>query len=278
MKIECIHCGAGGQIDETRIPPGVTSLNCPRCKKSFPIPTIGGINSQSPREPAPDVAPDFSPPLQPPPLSPTADPFPAPSPLPSVPASTPPQAVTAMLANCTVCSGKFPREEMVRFGAAWVCAACKPSYVQMLAQGTPRPGEMRYAGFWIRFGAKFLDGLILGAANILFTLMVGSLLSKPSPQAVLVSSLITFILSLGIAVGYNSYFLGKYRATLGKMACGLVVVTPEGQPISYGRGAGRYFAELLSGMIFGIGYLMVLFDDEKRALHDRICNTRVVYK
>ena len=42
---------------------------------------------------------------------------------------------------------------------------------------------------------------------------------------------------------------------------------------------GRFFAELLSGMICYIGYLMVLSDkEERRTLHDRICNTRVVYK
>jgi uncharacterized RDD family membrane protein YckC len=31
-------------------------------------------------------------------------------------------------------------------------------------------------------------------------------------------------------------------------------------------------------MIFAIGYIMAAFDDEKRALHDRICSTRVIRK
>jgi len=48
------------------------------------------------------------------------------------------------------------------------------------------------------------------------------------------------------------------------------------EPITYGRATGRCFAEILSGMICYIGYLMAAFDEEKRALHDRICNTRVV--
>ena len=38
------------------------------------------------------------------------------------------------------------------------------------------------------------------------------------------------------------------------------------------------FAELLSGMICDIGYLIVAFDSQKRGLHDHICNTRVIYK
>jgi uncharacterized RDD family membrane protein YckC len=60
------------------------------------------------------------------------------------------------------------------------------------------------------------------------------------------------------------------------MACRLKVVTPEGNPISYGRALGRALASILSGMICAIGYIMAAFDEEKRSLHDRICNTRVV--
>jgi uncharacterized RDD family membrane protein YckC len=148
----------------------------------------------------------------------------------------------------------------------------------MLAQGTQRPGEMRYAGFRVRFGAKFLDGLILWVINTLITFMVGLMISKPSPQAGIAFAVLLWVIQIGIAVCYSGYFLGKHRATPGKMACGLVVVSPEGEQISCMRGAGRYCAEMLSSMILLAGYLMVLFDDEKRALHDRICNTRVVYK
>ena len=72
--------------------------------------------------------------------------------------------------------------------------------------------------------------------------------------------------------------VGKHGATPGKMACGLKVVSPDGGPVSYGKACGRFFAEMLSGLTLGIGYIMVAFDDEKRALHDRICNTRVIRK
>jgi uncharacterized RDD family membrane protein YckC len=54
------------------------------------------------------------------------------------------------------------------------------------------------------------------------------------------------------------------------------VVTADGIPMSYGRSTGRYFAKILSGLIIYIGYLMAFWDEEKRALHDRICKTRVV--
>ena len=31
-------------------------------------------------------------------------------------------------------------------------------------------------------------------------------------------------------------------------------------------------------MICYIGYILAAFDDQKRSLHDHICNTRVIYK
>jgi uncharacterized RDD family membrane protein YckC len=86
------------------------------------------------------------------------------------------------------------------------------------------------------------------------------------------------LMNIVVPAIYATFFLGRYGATLGKMACGLKVVRPDGDPIGYPRALGRYFAEILSGMILGIGYLMAAFDSEKRSLHDRICSTRVVRK
>ena len=63
------------------------------------------------------------------------------------------------------------------------------------------------------------------------------------------------------------------------MACGLKVVDADGNKISYGRALGRGFAEILSGLICDIGYIIAAFDNpQKRSLHDHICSTRVIYK
>jgi uncharacterized RDD family membrane protein YckC len=70
--------------------------------------------------------------------------------------------------------------------------------------------------------------------------------------------------------------VGKFAATPGKMACKLKVVLPEGDRVSYARAIGRHFAKYISGLILGIGYIMAGFDEQKRALHDRICDTRVI--
>jgi len=62
------------------------------------------------------------------------------------------------------------------------------------------------------------------------------------------------------------------------MACKIRVVTADGGRVSYARSFGRYFAKLLSGFTCMIGYIIAFFDDQKRTLHDRICDTRVVLK
>jgi uncharacterized RDD family membrane protein YckC len=61
------------------------------------------------------------------------------------------------------------------------------------------------------------------------------------------------------------------------MALGLKVIRADGGPISAGLALGRYLAQILSALIFGIGYIIAGFDSEKRSLHDRICDTRVIY-
>ena len=83
---------------------------------------------------------------------------------------------------------------------------------------------------------------------------------------------------VGIALGscYEAFFVNKMGATPGKMALGLKVVRPDGRPVDLGRAFGRYFAKMLSGLILFIGYIIAGFDSEKRALHDMICDTRVV--
>jgi uncharacterized RDD family membrane protein YckC len=62
------------------------------------------------------------------------------------------------------------------------------------------------------------------------------------------------------------------------MALGLKVVRSDGTKLSNGRIVGRYFAELVSLLVLWIGYIMAAFDDQKRALHDMICDTRVIKK
>ena len=179
--------------------------------------------------------------------------------------------------RCSECGRSFPEDDLVRFETSRVCAACKPLFVQKIREGV-QIGGMVYAGFWIRFAAKFIDGIIIGMVNMLFGLAGSSLMFRAmaDPIASIKYSVLSMFFQGVVAASFNTYFLGKFGATPGKMVCGLKVVTPENGKISYMTGLGRYFAEMLSAMILMIGYMMAGWDEEKRALHDRICNTRVI--
>ncbi|MGQ9591844.1 MAG: RDD family protein [Planctomycetota bacterium] len=166
---------------------------------------------------------------------------------------------------------------MIRHGTVWVCAACKPAFLQKLREGVAVSKlESRYAGFWIRGLAQILHSIILGSFFFLLGFVAGVGLGgrlDPSLAAVLLQ-----VLSTLVSLLYEALMIGAYGATLGKMACGIKVVTARGSPVSYGRAFGRWFGKILSGLILWIGYIMVAFDEEKRALHDRLCDTRVIYR
>ncbi len=194
----------------------------------------------------------------------------------------------AQLVPCSQCGRLNPPTEMARFGERWVCASCKPMFVQRLREGASLPGQMVYGGFWIRFGARMLDGLLLFAVNMLLSLPMIFYMAKtqaqlqtqnPSgmpPTGFIVVTCLTYLIQFATQAAYEIYFIGRSGATPGKMACKLRVVRADGSKLTWGRAAGRYFANLLSAFTLGIGYIIAAFDDQKRALHDHICDTRVV--
>jgi uncharacterized RDD family membrane protein YckC len=196
-----------------------------------------------------------------------------------------PPVVTTLDGNeavCIECGRIFNKNDMIRHGEAWVCAACKPVFLQKLREGARvSTGQLNYAGFWLRFAAVFADGILLWAVNFVIGLVGGLSFGQATgaePTGIIVLQVVLFVIQIAIGLSYEVIMIGKYGATLGKMACRIKVVTADGDRVSYGRALGRYFAKMLSGMICAIGYIMAGFDEEKRALHDRICNTRVVYR
>jgi uncharacterized RDD family membrane protein YckC len=203
-------------------------------------------------------------------------------------AQTPSAALAGDQAACAECGRVFPRKDMAAYTDLFVCEGCKDAFFQKVREGVATAGGFVYAGFWIRFVAKFIDGLLLWVVNFLVqlpvTIFMGTMMTPsggPEAGAAAVAGMMLvmlglFVVQVGIAVGYQAFFLGKFGATPGKMVFGLKVVRPDGARITGLRGAGRALAEFLSSLILCIGYIMAGFDDEKRSLHDRICDTRVV--
>ena len=73
--------------------------------------------------------------------------------------------------RCVQCGLRFDPGEMVEYGGAFVCAGCKPLFFQRLREGADLPGRLDYAGFWIRFGAKLIDGVVLWVVGTAFGLL-----------------------------------------------------------------------------------------------------------
>jgi uncharacterized RDD family membrane protein YckC len=193
----------------------------------------------------------------------------------AVPAAAPPGQVF-----CAECGRPFPPEEVIRHGDQFICAACKPVFLQKLKEGVTAPVALNYAGFWIRTLAYIMDSvlmqIILLPLSFLIRMGVGGPVNPMQPN--LAALFVNTPVSMILVVSYYTFFVGKYGATLGKMALKLRVVNPDGSPVGYGKACGRYFAYIVSSLICLIGFLMVAWDPEKRGLHDRICNTRVIQK
>jgi len=185
---------------------------------------------------------------------------------------------------CSQCGGMFPPNDVIRYGGAAVCATCKPIFVQKLKEGANvASGGMEFAGFWIRFAAYFVDGIITGLIGGLIGGIAGFVIGASGAisgdrqvAGLIIIKVVSGLLGFGVRAAYFIYFIGKDGQTPGKKLCRIRVVNADGSPDGYGKATGRFFGYLLSSLILCIGFLMAAWDDEKRALHDRLCNTRVV--
>lgn len=181
---------------------------------------------------------------------------------------------------CTMCNRIVAPDDAIEYQGTYVCAECKPEFVQRLKEGLPLPG-MVYAGFWIRFVAILVDGLIqgvvgcglaAGSAVLIFPFADGGFEGGAQVLWQIIYTLGSYV----IQCAYQTFFLGRYGATPGKMLLRLKVVRPDGSPLTYWRSFGRFWASMVSYLTCYIGYIIAAFDDEKRALHDHICSTRVI--
>jgi uncharacterized RDD family membrane protein YckC/type II secretory pathway pseudopilin PulG len=121
-----------------------------------------------------------------------------------------------------------------------------------------------YAGFWRRWAAAVIDGILYYIVAIAIALALGDGLGSTA-------------LAIAAAWLYHALMQSSSRqATLGKMALGIKVTSVDGERISFLRATGRYFSTLRSSLLLMIGYLMAAFTQRKQALHDLIAGTLVV--
>ena len=163
----------------------------------------------------------------------------------------------------------------------WAAAAAGP-----FAAGA----ALVYGGFWRRFWSYLIDRFILGVVFMPVGFMVfvpmlatqsGGWTDTDLPAEAITAFLgatltVAFLALLGSWFYYALMQSSSRQATLGQLALGLRVTDLEGRRISFARASGRHFATVLTGLTFGIGYVIVLFTTRKQTLHDLVAGTVVV--
>lgn len=186
--------------------------------------------------------------------------------------------------TCPMCGAKNPRR-------ATSCGACGEEFEEEEAE--PRRTRRRgfeYAGFWLRFVAAFVDGIILFCLSSMGGGCVGFVMgivlvaaNNGNANAVQGQETQAIFQAVGGLVGILISWLyhalmesSAKQATLGKMAVGIQVCDLDGERISFGRATGRFFAKYLSTFTCLIGYIMAGFTEQKQALHDMVAGTLVI--
>lgn len=144
-------------------------------------------------------------------------------------------------------------------------------------------GGVRYGGFWIRFVAAIIDGIIVQVVVMPLSFVAGGVSGfagvmggVPRSGLPILGGLIGFVIGVFGTWLYEALMESSTRqATLGKMVFGMKVTDLGGNRISFGRATGRHFGKWVSALILGIGYIMAGFTERKQALHDMLAGTLV---
>jgi uncharacterized RDD family membrane protein YckC len=139
--------------------------------------------------------------------------------------------------------------------------------------------DVQYAGFWMRFVAFFIDGILLSVIIIPLILWIYGAeiftaqdeLFVPGPAYYLITTVLPIVATL---------LFWKYRqATPGKMLLGLKIVNAKTLgALSTGQLFGRYFAYIVSMIPAYLGFFWIGWDARKQSWHDKLAGTLVIRK
>jgi uncharacterized RDD family membrane protein YckC len=136
----------------------------------------------------------------------------------------------------------------------------EPAYTPTVANG---PSGLR-SGFWRRFAAALLDGIVVGVIGYVLSAILG--LDRAGDG-----------LGLLLSLAYYTYLEGSSGQTLGKKALGIRVVDlVGGGPIGFGRAFVRWIGRFVSALVFFLGYFWMIWDKEKQTWHDKFAGSVVV--
>jgi len=191
-------------------------------------------------------------------------------------------SVMVGIVRCRRCQRTFCRNCVVALRGQYYCAQCKGQQVRDIQSGT-EAGVLELASIGRRFAALWVDSILVMVVvfPVAFALGLGMAGVAGNAQAESAAMgglmLIITIGAAALVTVYEGLMLSARGQTLGKMAVGIKVVTPEGRDIGGGQAWGRAIVRQVFFSYFAlINYLPALFTKQKVAIHDLACKTRVV--
>jgi uncharacterized RDD family membrane protein YckC len=157
-----------------------------------------------------------------------------------------------------------------------------------------QPGQYVLSGWWRRAGAAIIDGLILTVAAVAVLAVFGAVFSvgffagdTVGVVSVIVGLLLATVAYTIVALLYAPLLMSRTNGrTLGRMVTGIRVIRANGHPMTFGFAMLREVAVkallfgIASSLTFGLASLLdilwPLWDEENRALHDILVDTRVI--
>ena len=137
-----------------------------------------------------------------------------------------------------------------------------------------------YAGLATRTVAFAVDAAIINAVAwaVAAVVALGLSLLKVPDAVVTAMAVIGAVIAIGWSIAYFVFFWSTTGQTPGNRLLSIrVVAARSGEPVHAGRALLRVLALPLSALPLCAGFLMILVDSQRRALHDVLVGTFVVY-
>jgi len=144
----------------------------------------------------------------------------------------------------------------------------------------PVPEGVQTAGTIARLAAAAIDIALLGSINLTVLYFTLKICDLTFADVLLLPAVPLLLFLLLLDGGYLSTFVAAGGQTIGKMAAGIRVVpaapsSPSAR-VTFGHAvvrAGAYFVALAPA---GLGFVPVFLGRDRRGLHDRLADTRVI--
>ena len=239
MKLTCPHCNFSKEIDAAAAPQRPVQVTCPKCA------TVFTFNPQQDVKPA-ETGQNNPPAKQ-------------------------PGTMTQAMVDAETKQEEIPQDQPPTGAKAPGAPPQPPPHVE--AEISARP-----AGFWVRWVAFIIDSIISSVLQFVVVFALGTITELSGAADLPATQILIMLFSTIAGVFYYVFFTGYSGQTPGKMVLRLKVVRLDNSQVGYGQAFIREtIGKFISGIVLGIGYLMVGLREDKRGLHDLMADTRVIH-